>query len=75
MPETKAIHLVARLDRIVAIRIADERKALGHARVAVLGEEDTCDAAEPLEHVAQFLLFCHLGDLHIQISTKSTRLK
>ena len=63
MPETKAVHLVAGLNCIVAVGKADKRKTLGHASVAVLGKEDAGDAAEPLEHVAQFLLLGHLRDL------------
>lgn len=63
MPETEAVHLVARLDGIVTVRKADKRKTLGQPSVAILGEEDARDAAEPLEHVAQLLLFGHLGDL------------
>lgn len=63
VPEAEAVHLIASLDRVVPIRKANKRKALRQARVAVLGQEDARDAAEPLEHVAQFLLFRHLGDL------------
>lgn len=57
------IHLVARPLRIAAVRKADEGETLRTARFAVLGEEDTRDAAEALEHVSQVAFFGELGDL------------
>lgn len=63
MLETVTVHLVAGLDRVVPVREADKREPLGEAGVAVLGQEHSGDAAEALEHVAQFPFFRHLGDL------------
>lgn len=61
--ETEAVHLVAGLDRILAVREADEREALRQTRVFVLGQEHAGDPAEPLEHIAQLAFFGHLRDL------------
>ena len=63
MLETEPVHLVARLDRVLAVREADEREALGQPRILVLGEEDAGDPSEPLEHIAQLALLGHLRDL------------
>ena len=60
MLEAPAVHLVARLDGIVPVRKADEGKALGQASITILGQEDSSDAAEPLEHISQLLLLGHL---------------
>lgn len=63
MLETESVHLVACRDSIAVVRKADESKALGHAGFPVLGKEDSGDTTEALEHIAQFSLFRHLGDL------------
>jgi hypothetical protein len=63
MLETVSVHLVAGFDGIGPVGETDESKALGHARLSVLGQEHTGDAAEALEHVAQLALLCHLRDL------------
>jgi len=63
MLEAIAIHLLARFGSIGPLLKADERKALCQTRFSVLGEEDSSDTAEPLEHVSELLFFCHLRDL------------
>lgn len=65
MLETKSVHLRTGLDGIAPVREADERKALGHTGFPVLRKEYSGDTAEALEHVAQLLLLCHLGDLYM----------
>lgn len=61
--ETKAVHLVAGSDGVVAVEVADEGKSLGEARLAVLGQEDALDTAKPLKQVTQLALLRHLRHL------------
>ena len=68
MLETEAIHLVARLDGVRPVDETDKGKTLGHACFPILGEENSGDTAEALEHVTQLVLFRHLGDLEIHKS-------
>ena len=68
MLEAETVHLAARLDGVAVIREADKCKALGHTRLPVLRQEYPGDAAEPLKHVAQLALFCHLGHLASTVS-------
>lgn len=66
MPETETVHLGASLDSVATIRETDEGEALGKTRIAILGKEDTSDATEPLEHIAELLFLGHLGDLSVE---------
>ena len=61
--ETIPVHPLARLCRIRTVCIRHERKAFRSASLAVLGQENTCDAAVTLEHLAQVVLLCEFGDL------------
>lgn len=53
MLETKSVHLVACRDSVAVVCEADEGETLGHTSFPVLGEEDSGDTAETLEHIAQ----------------------
>ena len=58
-----AVHLITRPRGIGTINKTDKGESLGSAGLAVFSQEDTGYAAEALEQVAEFLLFCHFGDL------------
>ena len=63
MAITKALHPLTRLDRILAIRKADKRKALGTIGFAVLGQKHARDVPEAREHLAQLVLLGKLGQV------------
>lgn len=63
MSVSVTIHLLARNSRIGALDKADESESLCFARLSVLGQEDTGDAAETLEHGAEVVFFGEFGDL------------
>lgn len=60
MLKSEAVHLVARPGRVRPLLETDEGEALGQASLSVLRQEHSCDTAEPLEHIPELLLFCHL---------------
>ena len=61
--ETKAIHVRASLRSVVAVRVGNEGKALGHTSLSVLGQEDSCDVTVSAEECAKLVLLCKLGNL------------
>lgn len=61
--ETKAIHVRASLRSVLAVCVRDESEALGHAGLAILGQEDSCDVAVSGEELAELVLLCKLGNL------------
>ena len=63
VPETVAVHALARPSSICAVCVRDESKALGAAGLAVLGQEDTSDTAVALEDLAEVVFFGEFGDL------------
>ena len=69
-----AVNLLARLGRIRPLLITDERKALRPSRLAVFGQEDSRDAAESFEDLAQVLLFGEFRHLESEPSTLATTL-
>lgn len=66
MLESVAVHLLARLGGVRPLLETDKREALRHTGLPVLGQEDSGDAAEPLEHIPQFLLLRHFRDLWLE---------
>lgn len=60
MLKSEAVHLVARAGRIRPLLETDEGEALGQAGLPVLRQEHSRDPTEPLEHIPELLLFCHL---------------
>jgi len=58
-----SVHLLTSLRSVCPIRIADERKALGPPRLAILSQEHPSDMSIPAEHVPQILLLGKLADV------------
>lgn len=61
--ERTAIHLLAGARSIAAICETDESEALGSLGLSVSGKEDSGDAAEAFEQIAEFSFFRQLGNL------------
>ena len=58
-----SVDFLARLRSVGSFLITYERETFCSAGVSVFGEEDSCDASEPLEDFAEVLLFCEFRDL------------